>query len=104
VPDCIIAGICFPKFEIENWFPHMTLMISDGWGAVTSNAVISATCAQGKPFYEAYQAAQKGQLPAKDAGVLTAEDVKIDKKGKEEVVFVLLREPVSFDGITKYFY
>jgi hypothetical protein len=31
-------------------------------------------------------------------------DVLIEKKGKNEVVFVLLREPVSFKGKLKAFY
>ena len=77
-------------------------MISDGWGAVYSNFVLSATCGKGQPFYEAYEAARKGVLPAKNAGVIT-EDVKIDKKGLNEVVFVLLRQPVMFEGLTKNF-
>ena len=43
-------------------------------------------------------------MPAKDAGVVTAESVKIEKKGQHEVVFVLLRQPVLFKGQTKAFY
>lgn len=81
----------------------MTLMISEGWPAVTSNALLNATCGQGKPFYEAYEAARKNILPAKDKGVLTAPDVKIEKKGQNEAVFVLLKEPVCFKGKTKNF-
>jgi hypothetical protein len=55
-------------------------------------------------FYDAYEAARKGVLPAQNAGVLVEENVKIDKKGLNEVVFVLLREPVTFPGLTKFFY
>lgn len=79
-------------------------MISEGWNAVLSNAVITATCGKGMPFYEAYEAARKGILPAPNAGVLTELNVKIDKKGQNEVVFVLLREPVTFQGETQFFY
>lgn len=78
-------------------------MISDGWSAVMSNTVISATCNKGQPFYEAYEAARKNVLPAKNAGVVTAENVKIEKKGEQEVVFVLLREPILFKGLSKSF-
>jgi hypothetical protein len=59
VPEKLICGVCFPKYEIENWFPHVTLMISEGWPAVLSNAVLNATCNKGQPFYEAYEAARK---------------------------------------------
>lgn len=79
-------------------------MISDGWPAMTSNTVLSATCGKGQPFYEAYEAARKNVLPAKNAGVMTEDKVKIDKKGEHEVVFVLLRQPVQFKGQTKSFF
>lgn len=104
VPDKLICGVCFPNYEIENWFPHLTMMISDGWAAMMSNSVLNATCNKGQPFYEAYEAARKGVLPAKNAGVITADNVKIEKKGQNEVVFVLLRQPILFKGETKAFY
>ena len=28
VPERLVAGICFPKTDIENDFPHITLMVS----------------------------------------------------------------------------
>ena len=99
-----MAGICFPQTEVENEFPHLTLMISQGWAAVMSNAVIKATCAEGKPFENAYDAAREGILPAKGAGVHTEHNVTIEKKGKNEVVYVLLKEPISFIGKLKAFY
>ena len=43
-------------------------------------------------------------LPAEGAGVHCAEDVTIDKKGKHEVVFVLLRQPISFKGFLKSYF
>ena len=45
LPEKIVVGVVFPKFEIENEFPHVTLMTSKGWKPVESNAVIEATCA-----------------------------------------------------------
>jgi hypothetical protein len=91
VPDKLIAGVCFPDFDIENEFPHVTMMVSEGWAPVLSNALIKETCSRGKAFYEAYEAARKGVLPAANAGVLVEQNVRIEKKGTHEVVFVLLR-------------
>lgn len=91
-----MAGICFPPTDIENEFPHVTLMVSQGWAPVLSNAVIKATCAEGKPFENAYEAAKEGLKPAKGAGVHSEQNVALEKKGKNEVVFVLLKEPVVF--------
>lgn len=79
-------------------------MVSQGWAPVMSNSVIKATCAEGKPFENAYDAAREGLLPAKGAGVHTETNVLIDKKGKNEVVYVLLREPILFKGKLKAFY
>lgn len=103
VPKKLIAGVCFPLLHTENQFPHLTLLISEGWNAVLSNALLTATCAEGAPFHEAYLAASKGQLPSAEAGVLSAE-VVVPKKGKQEAVFVLLRKPVCFSGVTKSFF
>ena len=50
VPGQLVAGICFPECDIENEFPHMTLMVSQGWAPVASNAVIQATCKKNKVF------------------------------------------------------
>ena len=36
----LIVGLCFPPTEIENEFPHLTIMVSPGWAPVLSNAVI----------------------------------------------------------------
>lgn len=69
-----------------------------------SNSVIKATCAEEKVFENAYDAAKEGLRPAKGAGVHTETNVPIEKKGKNEVVYVLLREPVLFKGKLKAFY
>ena len=104
VPGQLVAGICFPNCEVENEFPHLTLMVSQGWAPVMSNAVIQATCRKNKVFEQAYRAAAEGMKPAPNAGIHTAMDVVIEKKGKQEVVFVLLREPITFDGFLKAYY
>ena len=92
IPDKIITGVCFPDFEVQNEMPHVTLMVSEGWPPVLSNQLLTLTA---KQFKDAYEAARDGILPAKNAGVLTVKNVKINK-GSYEAVFVLLREPVLF--------
>jgi len=104
VPEKLVAGICFPAAEIENEYPHLTLMVSQGWAPVLSNAVITATCGRGGVFEQAFMAAEDGKRPAPKAGVHTATDVEIPRKGKNEVVFVLLREPITFQGRLKSYY
>ena len=104
VPEKLVAAICFPDCEIENEFPHLTLMVSTGWSPVMSNAVIQATCAKNGVFEQAYIAAEDGRKPATGAGIHTATNITIDKKGKNEVVFVLLRDPVTFDGRLKSYF
>ena len=104
IPDKIVVGICFPECEIDNEFPHLTLMVSSGFKPVDSNSVIKATCAKNKVFEQAYLAANDGMLPAEGAGVHSAENVDVHKKGKHEVVFVLLRQPISFKGFLKSYF
>ena len=105
VPNHIVVGVCFPKFKVENWYPHMTLMISSGWPAVTSNAVLNAVINKNPEAKAAYEAASKGQLPAENAGVVSIYDIAIDKQGdKNDVIFVLLKQPIKFNGRTKNFY
>lgn len=79
-------------------------MVSEGWAPVLSNSMIAATCGKGQAFYDAYEAARDGILPAKNAGVMVQKQVKIEKRGQFEVVFVLLRQPVLFKGVHKTFY
>ena len=104
IPDKLVAGICFPDAEIENEFPHLTLMVSQGWSPVMSNSVIKATCGRNGVFEQAYIAAEDKKKPAAGAGVHTANNVTIEKKDQNEVVFVLLREPVTFSGFLKSYY
>mmetsp|Transcript_17475 Transcript_17475/g.12494 ORF Transcript_17475/g.12494 Transcript_17475/m.12494 type:complete len:147 (-) Transcript_17475:143-583(-) len=93
IPGSLVTGLVFPKFEIENEFPHLTLMCSNKYKPVMSNAMIQATCGKGGAFYEDYVDAKEGLLPDKnDDGVSTAKDVLIQGKNaqKENVKFVLL--------------
>ena len=66
---CVLAARI--ALQDASSYPHLTLMVSEGWAPVLSNTVINATCGVGKPFHDAYEAARKNILPAKNAGVLT---------------------------------
>ena len=79
-------------------------MISDGWPAMMSNTVLNATCNKGQPFHEAYLAASKNILPTKNSGITRASEVKIEKMGLQEVVFVLLYKPIEFKGLKQYYF
>jgi len=46
VPEKILTAVCFPKAEVENKYPHMTLAISGGWKPVNSNTVLMKTCSE----------------------------------------------------------
>ena len=104
IPGKLVAGITFPDSEIENEFPHMTLMVSQGWAPKLSNDVIQATCGHGSIFEQAYIAAKDGKRPVAGKGVYKANNIAIDKKGQNEVVFVLLKYPISFNGFLKSYY
>ena len=54
VPNRILTAVCFPKAEIDNEFPHMTLMLGGKWGAVLSNSVLKATCNDPARFKDYY--------------------------------------------------
>ena len=49
-----MVGICFPHCEIENEFPHMTLLMKK-WPAQMSNIALESACKEGGEFYEAYR-------------------------------------------------
>jgi len=61
VPGRILTGIAFLKADVENQFPHMTLMISQKFAAVTSNEVLKKTCDQGQPFHDSYKLLQSNK-------------------------------------------
>jgi hypothetical protein len=60
VPDRICFGVCFPEYQIENKFPHLTLTVSQDWAPVMSNTILTATCGPNGPFNGIYEAAKKG--------------------------------------------
>lgn len=69
VPGKLVTGITFPDSLIENEFPHMTLMVSEGWALKLSNDIIKATCGHGGIFEQAYIAAKDGKRPEADESV-----------------------------------
>lgn len=55
VPGKIMAAVCFPKCQVENRFPHMTLLLGK-WPAKNSNMALEQTAAsEDLPFYALYQ-------------------------------------------------
>ena len=60
VPDSIVVGVAFPKIACENEFPHMTMMVSNSWKPMDSNAVLQATCSKGGAFEKAYEIVRDG--------------------------------------------
>jgi hypothetical protein len=93
----------FPKTRVENEFPHMTLMISNGWKPLDSNSILQATCSKGGAFEKAYNIVKEGTA-LNEPSVITAEDVLIGKKCTVgEVVFVDLGKPIKFNGFTEAF-
>jgi hypothetical protein len=56
-------------------------MVSKNFKPVESSVVLQATCRKGGPFFDAYEAARNNQLPAKNAGIHSADDISIPKHG-----------------------
>jgi len=59
VPDRILTAICFPSHDVDNEFPHMTLMTKK-WKPVNSNDVLKQTCSKDCAFNEFYEKLKKG--------------------------------------------
>ena len=57
VADRIMTAVCFPKYEVANEFPHMTLFLQK-WKAVQSNLALESTCSEGKVFSDLYEKAK----------------------------------------------
>jgi len=64
VPERILAGVCFPKAEVENKFPHLTMMVANGWKPVNSNSILQSTCNEDGQFHSAYINLESGDLAA----------------------------------------
>jgi hypothetical protein len=97
VKDRIITGICFPKHEVENQFPHVTMLVKK-WKRADSNAILEATCRPGKAFHKVYKQMESGNVP--EAGVWESDFVQI--KGEAvKAYFVVLEKPFVFEAVTK---
>jgi hypothetical protein len=104
IPNKIVIGICFPKATVENEYPHVTLMLSKGWRPVNSNAVLESTCGVDGVFEAAYDTVYNRKKLAK-GGVLVANEVLIKGKGYvDQAIFVQLKDPVAFKGVTEATY
>lgn len=54
VPNCVLTAICFPKAEVDNKFPHMTLFMHQNWEASVSNQILMSTCDDRDKFKNQY--------------------------------------------------
>jgi len=61
VPKKILVGICFPKANCGNKFPHMTLLLGQksGFKAFHSNNILEATCDDMTKFKTSYEQMSK---------------------------------------------
>ena len=64
VPERILTGICFPKAEVQNTFPHLTIMTCNNWKPVHSNIVLEATCKDPEHFKYYYEELASSQESA----------------------------------------
>ena len=46
VPNKLVAGYVFPKYVIDNKYPHMTVLLNQ-WPAVNSNMALESSCKEG---------------------------------------------------------
>ena len=60
VPGRILTGVCFPKADVENEFPHLTLMLGNRWTAKLSNSVLQETCRDPSRFKLSYEESKGG--------------------------------------------
>ena len=60
VPGRILTGVCFPKADVENEFPHLTLMLGNKWTAKLSNSVLQETCRDATKFKLSYEESKAG--------------------------------------------
>jgi hypothetical protein len=101
VPGRILTGVAFPKAEIENQFPHLTMALGDKWKAAVSNNVLMATC--NGAFKDSYaNTGTQFVQEATDIGVNVG-------KGKSETVNVYFisfekKDQVTFEGLTHKYY
>lgn len=63
VKDRIITAITFPRYEVDNEFPHVTMLVKK-WKPFLSNLVLEATCRPGKAFHILYKQMESGKMPS----------------------------------------
>ena len=101
VPGKLLTGVVFPKAEIENEFPHLTMILGDKWKAALSNAVLMATC--NGAFKDSYgKTGTQFVQEAIDIGV----NVGKNKTETVNVYFVSFekKDQVTFEGLTHKYY
>lgn len=98
VPNKIATGICFPKAEVKNKIPHVTIMTNE-WKPKESNTVCEALFCDGQ-FKKEYETVFKNS----DYKEKFIECVNVSI-GKENVnVYIIKLNPsFHFDGFTRYF-
>ena len=106
VPGKILTAICFPdkNVEIENEFPHITLMIGDKWTPKMSNVILTALFSNTpklKTWYECLKTAKNPQVK-----IEYNSELKIDKNTTSEVFMISFDESenITLHGTTKHFY
>ena len=69
-----MTAICFPSSQVDNEFPHMTLMIGGNWTPKLSNEVLIKTCKDANKFKLSYQECKS---TIKEAFVQYADNISI---------------------------
>ena len=103
VPGKLIIGICFPQHEVDNKYPHMTLMLNE-WPAKKSNDVMEACFDDKRPLAAIYDDLRNvGRVKSGDE----IKKVNIKVRGEQTsntCYFISLMEPIVFNGVTKRYY
>ena len=96
-----MTAVCFPKAEIENEFPHMTLMMGGPWKAMHSNNVLKATCAN--DFKDSYT--QKNETQSVECASGVAIHLGKNKTEVVDIYYICFSKQdwVHFNGVTKAF-
>lgn len=55
VPGQLLTAVCFPKADVDNEFPHMTLLLGGNWTAKLSNTILQETCRDPIRFKLSYE-------------------------------------------------
>ena len=97
VPGKILTGVCFPDADVENRFPHMTLLLGK-WPAKNSNMALEFTCSDSKqPFQSLYNYALSENKGGRDHASFL-EDCLFEKKEKASAYFIVLEKPIVFES------